>query len=172
MNAPRDAENVVVSTVVAVAPGEAFAIFTEDVDLWWRRGPRYRAPGDDRLRFEPGPTGRLVAESSSGEMREIGEVVVWEPDAGRLVFRFRAPNFAPNEETEVDVRFEPVVDGTRVTLEHRGLGALRPDHPARHGLEGTALVALYGTWWGDMLVELRGRANVDRPSRAGPARTA
>ncbi len=157
MNAVRGAETVVVSTVVAVEPDMAFEIFTEDVDAWWKRGVRYRAPGDDVMRFEPGPSGRLIAEASNGDVREIGKVVEWAPAEGRLVFRFRGTNFAPDEETEVAVHFEPVTEGTRVTLEHRGLDALRRDHPARHGLEGTALVALYGTWWGDMLVELRVR---------------
>ncbi len=155
MSASASAETVVVSTVVAVDPGAAFAIFTDDIDLWWRQGARFRAPGDDVLRFEPGPEGRLVAEASGGAVREIGRVLAWEPEVGRLVFEFRAANFAAHEITEVEVRFEGVVDGTRVTLEHRGLEALRGDHPARHGLEGTALVALYGTWWGEMLVELR-----------------
>jgi len=150
-------EHVVVSTVVAVAPREAFEIFTRDVDAWWRRGPRFRAPGDDVMRFEPGPSGRLVAESKAGETREIGRVLEWAPEAGRLIFEFRAVNFGPGEATEVELRFEPTDAGTRVTLEHRGLDALRPDHPARHGLEGTALVALYGAWWADLLIEVRAR---------------
>ena len=156
-----EADTVIVSTVIAIDPEQAFAIFTEDVDMWWKRGARYRSPGDDAIRFEPGPGGRLVARDNDGGTREIGKVLAWEPDAGRLVFEFRATNFAPGETTEVEVRFEAAGDGTRVTLEHRGLEALRPDHPAKHGLAGTALVALYGAWWADMLVAMRQRASRD-----------
>jgi hypothetical protein len=35
------------------------------------------------------------------------------------------------EPTEVEVRFEPVADGTRVTLEHRGLERLPPEEAER-----------------------------------------
>lgn len=155
MSAAAPSETVVVSTVVAVDPASAFAIFTEDVDLWWKRGPRFRATGDATMRFEPGPAGRLVAEDRDGRVREIGRVLVWKPEAGRLSFEFRAVSFDVDEVTEVALSFDAVEGGTRVTLEHRGLEVLRPDHPARHGLEGAALVALYGGWWGDQLVELR-----------------
>jgi hypothetical protein len=30
------------SVGVAVPPEEAFDIFTREIDLWWRRGPRFR----------------------------------------------------------------------------------------------------------------------------------
>ena len=55
-------DRVRVTTVVAVEPAEAFELFTADVDLWWRRGPRFRADGGrpSVLRFEPGVGGRLV----------------------------------------------------------------------------------------------------------------
>ena len=150
-------ETVVVSTVISVAPELAFEIFTDDVDVWWKRGPRFRSPDDAVMRFEPGPSGRLVADDARGGTREIGQVLAWEPDAGRLVFEFRATNFTPDEVTEVEVLFEPVEGGTRVTLEHRGLDVLRRDHPARHGLEGAALVSLYGLWWADLLIGVRER---------------
>ena len=46
---------------VALPPDEAFRVFTEEVDLWWRRGRRFRnAPGEAGIvRIEPGPGGRL-----------------------------------------------------------------------------------------------------------------
>ncbi|HEX3602910.1 MAG TPA: hypothetical protein VHU43_02380 [Steroidobacteraceae bacterium] len=31
-----------VSVAVAVPPGEAFEIFTRDIDRWWRRGLKFR----------------------------------------------------------------------------------------------------------------------------------
>ena len=44
-------DQATVTVTLAVAPEEAFAIFTQEIDLWWRRGPRLRnAPGDRGLR--------------------------------------------------------------------------------------------------------------------------
>lgn len=153
------AELVRVTTTVAVDPATAFAIFTEEVDRWWRRGPRHRfRPGrDGTLAFEPGAGGRLVEVYAPGDEHEVGEVRVWEPGR-RLVFAWRGVGFAPGEETEVEVRFERAAAGTRVTLEHRGWEALRADHPARHGLAGPAFASLMGLWWGDQLNALRARA--------------
>jgi hypothetical protein len=50
------------SVVVGVEPGTAFTAFTEELDLWWVRGPinyfdSARAIG---MRCEPGVGGRLV----------------------------------------------------------------------------------------------------------------
>ena len=66
-----DTDRVRVTTVVGVDPASAFEVFTQEVDLWWRRDRRFRAPGDRSLAFEPGPGGRLVAYQESGEVFEI-----------------------------------------------------------------------------------------------------
>jgi len=153
---------IVVTTVVAVAPARAFAVFTEEIGAWWRSDlprNRFAAGRRGRMCFEPGAGGRLLEESEEapGEPFEVGRVRVWEPPA-RLVFGFRAAAFAPGEETEVEVRFEPVAGGTRVTLTHRGWDALAPDHPARHGLTGPAFTSMIGLWWADHLGSMRARA--------------
>jgi uncharacterized protein YndB with AHSA1/START domain len=154
-------DSVRVSTVVAVDPVTAFEAFTGDVDRWWKRTLRHRfAPGQEGiLRFEPGPGGRLVETWGPGpeDAFEVGRVLAWEPGR-RLVFEFRFTSFAPGEATEVEVRFEPEGDGTRVSLEHRGWDRLRPDHPARGGLEGGAFVTLVGLYWGDLLTAARAHA--------------
>jgi hypothetical protein len=155
---------VTVATQVDVDPDTAFRLFTEDVDAWWLRGPGQRFGGarTGRLRFEPGPGGRLVEvfDAPAGEY-EVGRVRIWEHGA-RLVFAFRAPSFAPGESTEVEVRFEPAGAGTRVTLEHRGWSALRSGHPARRGLEGPAFEGMLGLWWADRLRRLRAHAPLTR----------
>lgn len=58
---------------------------TQEIGLWWRRGPRFRAaPGESGLMaIEPRVGGR-VFESWTGEggaehVHEIGQVLVWEP---------------------------------------------------------------------------------------------
>jgi len=145
---------ITATTVVAVDPAEAFEVFTDDVDLWWGQGPRFRFHHDHSgtLRFEGGADGRLVEvfDEAAGDIHEVGRVRAWEP-AKRLVFEFRALAFEPGESTEVEVRFEPASGGTRVTVEHRGWGRLRADHPVRHGLDGAAFDNLMGVWWGDQL---------------------
>lgn len=153
-----EADLVRVTTVVPVDPATAFALFTEEVDAWWRRGPRYRF-GDGTMRFEPPPRGRLVEvyDEAAGDLHVVGEVSAWEPGR-RLAFAWRGARFAPGEETHVEVRFERVAAGTRVTVEHRGWEALPPDHPARHGLTGGAFTSMIGLWWGELLTMLRAHA--------------
>jgi hypothetical protein len=151
-------EDARVTTFVEVSPSDAFEVFTEEVDLWWRRGPRFRGGGpSSELRFERDAEGRRLVEQSGEEIFEIGRVRVWEPGK-RLVLDYRLRNFATGERTELELRFEPAGEGTRVTLEHRGWAALRRDHPARHGLAGEALSSMIGLYWGDLLTALRQHA--------------
>jgi hypothetical protein len=168
MNSPSPlrGDKARVTVHVAVDPAVAFEVFTEETDLWWRRGPRYRMAGKSpgALQFEPGLGGRLferVDAPSGPRIVEIGKVKVWEPPA-RLVFEWRNINFAPDEKTEVEVLFERTPGGTRVTVEHRGWTAIRPDHPARHGMEVAAFLRSLGIWWGDQMTALREHVHQDR----------
>jgi uncharacterized protein YndB with AHSA1/START domain len=159
MTAATTGDQVRVTISVAVEPAVAFRVFTEDIDLWWKHGPAYRIGGrrPGALRFEPGLGGRLLEtfETAAGErVHETGRITSWEPPT-RLVFDWRGVNFAAHERTEVEVRFEPAGDGTRVVLVHRGFAALRPDHPVRHGKEPAAFVADLGMWWAELLGSLR-----------------
>lgn len=146
-------DSVQVTTVVSVDPMTAFAVFTEEVDQWWKLGPRFRGAGGT-LRFEPGEGGRLVQTDLDGSEFELGRVQVWKPGESLLLV-WRNRNFEPDQETEVEVTFEKAGSGTRVTIEHRGWDTLPADHPARHGLEGEAFSAMMGVWWGDQAVSLR-----------------
>jgi len=149
------AETARVITFVEVSPLDAFEVFTEEVDLWWRRGPRFRRGGpDSELCFEQDAAGRRLIERGKEDVFEIGRVQVWEPGK-RLLLEYRLPNFAPDERTEVEVRFEEQGKGTRVVLEHRGWEALRPEHPARHGLSGEAFSSMIGLHWGDLITAYR-----------------
>ena len=148
---------IMVSVRLAVDPAVAFALFTDRVDDWWRKGPKYRMDGEKtgRLLFEPGEGGRLVEiYENAGDLFEIGRILVWRPGE-RLVFEWRQPNFAPDQVTEVDIAFIPVAGGTRLTLEHRGWAKLPADHPARHGLENQRFLLLHARWWDDQLDSLR-----------------
>ena len=148
-----------VSVAVAVAPADAFAIFTAEIDQWWRRGPRFRHAGNRRgfIRLEPGVEGRLFESIETGDgtqVFEVGRVRVWQPPE-RLVFSWRNAVFAPHETTEVEVSFAPASGGTLVTVTHRGWSALPDDHPARHGNTGAAFSRMLGLWWGDQMSAMR-----------------
>jgi uncharacterized protein YndB with AHSA1/START domain len=156
---PSAGDRARVSVSVAVPPADAFRIFSEEIDLWWQRGPKYRVLHGRRgiLHLEPRVGGRLlesVESDGSTTVIESGRVTVWEPPA-RLCFDWRAFNFQPDEVTRVEVTFEPSGDGTLVTVTHSGFGKLRPDHPVRHGLEPAAFVRQLGMWLGGLMSSLR-----------------
>jgi len=150
---------VTISVTVEADPAEAFTIFTERTDLWWRRGPKFRVAGRNPglLRFEPREGGRLMEqfESSSGlQTFTLGKITVWDPPE-RFRFEWRATNFAPGESTQVEVMFEAVPTGTRVTVRHSGWAAIRADHPARHGKQGAEFIRERGLWWADLMTSFR-----------------
>jgi len=153
VSAPGDRATVTVA--VAVEPAAAFEVFTQEIDRWWRRGPAYRnILRGGVVAIEPGVGGRMFESGDDGRVFERGRVLVWDPPR-RLVLEWRGSNFAPGEKTEVDVLFEPTESGTTVTVRHSGWAAIRPDHPARHGLVGSAFTASIGRWWADLVTSLR-----------------
>jgi hypothetical protein len=124
---------VTVTIEVALDPLVAFEVFTEEIGRWWRPGPinwydNRRAVG---TRIEPGVGGRWLElyDEAAGEVLEIARVQVWEPGR-RLVLLYRDGGHELDG-TEVEVRFEPIDDGTRVTLEHRGWERLAAEITAR-----------------------------------------
>lgn len=152
-------DQVRVSVAVAVPPALAFEVFTGEIDRWWRRGPKFRHAGrrGGFVRLEPHVGGRLFEsiDSEHGEhIFEVGRVQVWDPPT-RVAFSWRNANFAPDEVTNVTVEFRPTASGTLVTVTHIGWGALRADHPARHGLQGADFSRMIGLWWGEQMTSLR-----------------
>jgi hypothetical protein len=152
----RTADAVTASVEVGIDPVTAFEIFTDEIDRWWRPGPinwydSYRAVG---IRFEPGVGGRWleVYDDEAGDALEIGRITVWEPGK-RLVLLYRDGGHALDG-TEVEVRFEPVEGGTRVTLEHRGWERISPDVAIRSRFNKrsgwTSILSWYQEWafWG------------------------
>jgi uncharacterized protein YndB with AHSA1/START domain len=156
---PAPGDQARVSVLVAVPPGEAFRVFTDEIDQWWRRGLKYRVAGTQRgfIRLEPGVGGRLFESfERGGETRVVdtGRVTAWDPPS-RLVFEWRSVTFAPAERTEVEVTFDASPSGTLVTVTDRGWSALRPDHPVRHGQDVAGFVRMMGMWWGELMESMR-----------------
>jgi hypothetical protein len=167
---PPASDLVTVSVTVSTDAATAFAIFTKETDLWWRRGPKFRIAGKQPgvVRFEPWLGGRFMeeVESPSGpQVFTMGSITVWQPPE-RFRFEWRGVNFAPGESTHVEVMFEAVPTGTRVTVRHSGWAALRPDHPVRHGRQCPAFIRASGLWWGDLMTSFR-EFTAERPDRAG-----
>lgn len=151
-----------VSVFVRVSREDAFDVFTREIDLWWKTGPRFRIAGKraGRLSFEPGPGGTVVetVEHPAGERRfVVGTVTRWEPPE-RMELEWRLSNFRGDEKTFVEVVFVAQGEGTLVTVRHRGWSALRADHPARHGEQGAAFARRLGLWWGELMTALREHA--------------
>ena len=156
-----------VSVFVAVTPADAFEVFTEQTDLWWRTGPQFRIAGKRRgvLAFEGGEGGRLFETFASAAGQRtvvVGQITQWQPPS-RLAFEWRGVNFAPDEVTFVEIDFEAKAHGTMVTLRHHGFAALRPDHPARHGNVGADFDRMIGQWWGALMTALREHVAAKQP---------
>ena len=167
---PPASDLVTVSVTVSTDPATAFEIFTNETDLWWRSGPKFRIAGKQPgvLRFEPWLGGRFMEEVESPSGPRVftrGRITVWQPPR-QFQFELRGVNFAPGESTRVEVVFEAVPTGTRVTVRHSGWAALPPDHPVRHGQQGPAFIRAMGLWWGDLMTAFREFAG-ERLDRAG-----
>ena len=115
--------------------------------------------------LQRGALWRLIEEYASGDRFVLGEITEWSPGA-RLAFTWRGTNYAPGEQTEVEVLFEAVRAGTRVTVTHRGWDGMPPAHPARHGLTGDAFLVMLGGNWLELAASLRRHGA--RRSGSGP----
>ncbi|HXY92002.1 MAG TPA: VOC family protein [Acidimicrobiia bacterium] len=112
-----EAQRVASAVDVAVDPETAFKAFTEELDLWWVRGPINFWSDAARVvavRCEPGVGGRIVEvldDAASGDVFERARLTVWEPGA-RLGWE------SDLDDVETEVRFEAIDGGTRVVVEH------------------------------------------------------
>jgi SAM-dependent methyltransferase len=140
-----------VSAEVPLDSATAFSQFVDELA---------EALGRVGARLEPGPRGSIEEAGT-----RVGRVRAWE--AGRrIVLDWHPASWAPEERTEVEVRFEPVRNGTRVEVTHRGWGALLGGDPAEwSGWVASALVtpflrAVMPSGFGDWVTDRRAR----RPS--------
>jgi uncharacterized glyoxalase superfamily protein PhnB len=110
------AATVQLEVVVGVDTAAAFRIFTEEVDLWWVRGPAnfYDGARARGMRFEPGVGGRFIQLNDGIDDRTLGRITAWEPGE-RLAYE-------TDDGGAVEVRFKPAPDGTRVVVEQHGAG--------------------------------------------------
>ncbi len=146
---------VLVALRVKATPARAFAVFTDEIGLWWRSNPLFpfTPRGAGELAFEAGEGGRLIEILPGGKVFEIGAVRVWDPPR-RLVVDWRQASFWPEQSTQVEVRFDAAGDQTRVTVEHTGWDSIPAAHVARHGLPAATFLRRHGEWWQALLRSL------------------
>ena len=107
------------SVTVVCSPAEAFRLFTEGLETWWPFDTH--CPGDKRPEefFFEGRVGGRVFHRAGGAEYEWATVTTWDPPQ-RFVVDWHVTPGRPS--TELEVRFVPEGEGTRVELEHRGWG--------------------------------------------------
>jgi uncharacterized protein YndB with AHSA1/START domain len=138
------------SVTVKCRPEEAFELFTERKTEWWPY-ETHAASGEkpERVVYEPRVGGRVYDRLTSGRENQWATVLAWEPPH-RVVIEW---NVNPaNPTTELEVRFTPEGDGTRVDLEHRGW--------ERYLDGGHEAFEEYNTGWDFVLGRFVTRANV------------
>jgi uncharacterized protein YndB with AHSA1/START domain len=117
---------IVKAVTVRATPDRAFRRFTDEIALWWPLASH--SVGEDQAEtvvMEGRVGGRIVETIRGGREVVWGTITAWEPPR-RVAFTWH-PGQAPATAQDVEVRFSPAGDRTRVELEHRGferLGAL------------------------------------------------
>jgi uncharacterized protein YndB with AHSA1/START domain len=142
---------VVRESVLAELPLEqAFALFTEGINEWWPLDEGYSF-GADRARevhLEPWEGGRFYERWVDGDEFQTGRVIECDRPH-RIVFTWRDEH--ERGEMEVEVRFTPEGEGTRVTVEHRGFERLGPG--------GADLATRYSGGWPRVLQAFASRSH-------------
>src|SRR5262249_47262836 len=99
---------------------DAFRIFVEEIRKWWPNKDGKYTYGGERAQdvfLEARVGGRFYERFKDGEEFVIGRVVACDRPR-RILFTWGARGEAT---TEVEVKFVPEGNGTRVDLEHRGI---------------------------------------------------
>jgi uncharacterized protein YndB with AHSA1/START domain len=144
-------EVVIEKSVVVVAPAEtAFRVFTEEIGSWWPlRTHAVDTDKSDAVVLEGRIGGRLFERTPDGDEHDWGTLVAWEPPS-RVGYTWY-PGRGAETAQEVEVRFTPEGDGTRVDVRHWGW----EKHPG--ALEET--ITSYNEGWDTVLARYEEAAN-------------
>jgi uncharacterized protein YndB with AHSA1/START domain len=121
-------EPIVRTVTVKAPPHKAFDRFTQQMAKWWPAERHVAGEPFHVIVIEPRPEGRWFERDRMGVETQWGKVIAWEPPQsgkqGRLLLGWQLDasfKFNPDFVTELELTFEPLGTGTRVTLEHRNL---------------------------------------------------
>jgi uncharacterized glyoxalase superfamily protein PhnB len=140
MTTPEPERYVTSLVEVPVDPLAAFVAFTEELDLWWIRGPinHFAAGRVLAMRCEPGVGGRLleVYDDTTGEALELARITTWEPGR-RLAWKSSVD----------DVETEVTFDGTGPSTIVRVVARIPAGGEDRGGTAWTRVVPKwFGPW--------------------------
>jgi hypothetical protein len=156
---PERASAVRAQIFVEAWPEQAFQTFILEAGLGFATtGWSWIQPERGRyVRFNRDARGRFVEayDAVADRAVEIGRVIAWEPGA-RVALGWRQIDWPEGVSTEVDVRFEPIFDGTLLFVEHSGFERLgrRRERTARE----------YRAAWAGALGWVARRARVALPA--------
>ena len=119
------------TVTVDCAVEEAFRVFTADARSWWPVETHSINVEVDEIVFEPAVGGEVYEIGSNGRRGHWATVLEWDPPT-RLVLAWNILE-RPGDVTEVEIRFLPEGESTRVELEHRGWEGVELDAPLKRG---------------------------------------
>lgn len=142
MNRTLVIEAVRKTVTVDCSVEEAFRVFTAEARSWWPTATHTIHGGDVKeIVFEGREGGEVYELSVGGDKGHWATVLTWDPPNGLvLAWNIREREAVP---TEVEVRFSPDGDRTRVDLEHRGWEAIADEAAEKR--------ANYNTGWEHVL---------------------
>jgi uncharacterized protein YndB with AHSA1/START domain len=149
MNAQAQDLTVRKSVRVNCSSDRAFELFTRRKTTWWPY-ETHSASGERPVEvvYEPREGGRVYDRLASGRENQWATVLAWEPPH-RLAIEW---NVNPaNPATELEVRFTPEGEGTRVDLVHSGW--------ERYGAEAAESYDSYNGGWDLVLGRYVEKAN-------------
>lgn len=128
------------AVTVPLDQARAFELFTRDAVTWWPIDTHAINAGEVRdLVWEEQVGGGLYEISTTGERCHWATVLTWDPPHRLVVAWHVNPDRVA---TELEVRFVPDGDATRVELEHRGWEL---------AVDGAEARARYDTGWEHVL---------------------
>lgn len=104
------------SVWLAVAPTEAFRLFTEEAGAWWPSDRRHTGDPHSDIRIDIA-TGRFTERARDGVEVELGRVREAVPPERLLIDFYVATG--TDHPTEVEATFSAEGEGTRLTIRHR-----------------------------------------------------
>lgn len=134
------------SVLLSLPVGEAFDLFTSQISVWWPADRRHT--GDPKSTIVLSSDGSFTERSADGQAIDLGKVTLWQ--APRLIVLDFYIATGPDHPTEVEIRFDPEGDDTRVTVTHR------PKPESQHLWDERA--PRYERSWESVLAALRSAA--------------
>lgn len=139
--------------LVNAVPERAFAVFTEDIGLWWPVGDHSVHGEGATVAFADGA---IVETSASGVRSTWGEITRWEP--GVALAMTWHPGKDHTDASSVTITFTPLGAQTLVVLEHSGWERFADPIEAReeYGHGWPTVLARYGSAVGEATPEAAG----------------